>query len=70
MVNIDECLVEKKFCDSSCINILTKDPDSPATVFTNTSSFVGVNAVVEFQCECKLEPDIKCLNGGTRVGDK
>ncbi|KAE8744365.1 hypothetical protein FOCC_FOCC009018 [Frankliniella occidentalis] len=68
MVNIDECLVEKNFCESSCTNYLSKST-TPYAVYTNTSSFVGVNAVVDPVCQCMPEPEIHCLNGGTRIGD-
>lgn len=69
MVGIDECLVEKTFCESSCTNILSKST-TPYAVYTNTSSFVGVNAVVDPACECQPNPEIHCLNGGTRIGDR
>lgn len=69
MVNIDECMVEKTYCESSCSNILNKSP-IPYAVFTNTSSFVGVRAVVDPVCQCMPEPEIRCLNGGTRIGDR
>ncbi|KAG8237691.1 hypothetical protein J437_LFUL017859 [Ladona fulva] len=68
MVSIDECLVEKAICESSCINVLSKS-STPSVVFTNVSSFVGVKAIVDPLCEC-LAPhnEIHCLNGGTPVG--
>lgn len=67
MINIDECLIERAKCgEESCFNFLSKS-STPLTVFTNRTSFVGVNAFNIAQCgECK-KPQIsdKCLNGGT-----
>lgn len=66
MINIDECLIEKAKCESSCVNVLEKS-NIPLSVFTNRTSFVGVNAFVTAQCTCN-EPkhsERVCLNGGT-----
>jgi len=66
MVNIDECLIEKLKCESSCTNELIKST-VPYMIYSNTSSFVGVNAFVQAQCVCEaLPPASPCLNGGTR----
>lgn len=66
MVNIDECLIERLKCESSCINELHKS-SVPYMIYSNTSSFVGVNAFVQAQCSCELPPVmLPCLNGGTR----
>nr|CAD7576152.1 unnamed protein product [Timema californicum] len=68
MVNIDECLMEKVFCETeSCTNFLNKS-NVPYAVYTNTSSFVGVRAVVDPLCNCKVKERPICLNGGTPVG--
>lgn len=68
MIGVDECLQEKVHCESSCSNTLSKS-DVPYSVFTNTTSFVGVRAVVEAQCVCKV-PEVLCLNGGTQLSDR
>lgn len=65
MVNIDECLIERNKCESSsCTNILHKS-NVPLLVYTNTTSFVGVNAFIHAECACSAPPSLKCLNGGT-----
>ncbi|XP_066996058.2 DE-cadherin [Anabrus simplex] len=70
MVNIDECLQEKVFCgEKSCANFLVKR-DEPAAVYTNTSSFVGVHAVIKPFCSCTPTERFVCLNGGTLLGDR
>jgi len=68
MVSIDECLVEKLYCESSCTNFLNKSK-VPSAVYTNTTSFVGVRAVVDPLCTCDSQQKIVCHNGGTPVGD-
>ncbi|XP_050545953.1 DE-cadherin isoform X3 [Daktulosphaira vitifoliae] len=70
MVNIDECLVEKLYCESSCTNFLNKS-NEPAAVFTNTTSFVGIRAIIKpfCQCEQRLPSVITCFNGGTPTTD-
>lgn len=69
MINIDECLVEKLYCNASCTNFLKKS-NVPSPVYTNTTSFVGVGAVVDPLCTCELTERIICHNGGTPVGNK
>ena len=71
MVRIDECLREKKHCDSSCRNKLMTS-SIPYTIYTNTSSFVGVEAYVQPVCSCELPLEKEsacnpnpCLNEGT-----
>lgn len=70
MINIDECLVERVHCEGvgSCSNVLHKS-SVPAQVFTNRTSFVGVNAFVQAECVCQSTaaavPQLSCLNGGT-----
>lgn len=64
MINIDECLIEKIKCESSCSNVLHKS-NVPLLVYTNTTSFVGVNAFIQAECVCKVPTPIFCLNGGT-----
>ncbi|KAL7052566.1 hypothetical protein ACKWTF_004912 [Chironomus riparius] len=66
MINIDECLIEKAKCESSCMNVLEKS-NIPLSVYTNRTSFVGVNAFVRTECKC-FEPkhgEPVCYNGGT-----
>lgn len=66
MINIDECLIERAKCESSCINVLEKS-NVPLSVYTNRTSFVGVNAFVTAHCACH-EPkrgEPVCYNGGT-----
>lgn len=65
LVNIDECLFEKLHCNDSCRSILNTS-NVPYSVYTNTTSFIGVRAIVEPQCTCHVaEPNVSCLNGGT-----
>jgi hypothetical protein len=67
MISIDECLIEKASCESSCTNFLAKS-NVPSTVYTNKTSFVGVHAVVDPMCTCTVPEPLVCLNGGTPVG--
>ncbi|XP_021942527.1 DE-cadherin isoform X2 [Zootermopsis nevadensis] len=67
MINIDECLIEKASCETSCTNFLTKS-NVPSAVYTNTTSFVGVRAVVDPMCTCSVPEPLVCLNGGTPIG--
>ncbi|KAK0161393.1 hypothetical protein PV327_009868 [Microctonus hyperodae] len=67
LVNIDECLFEKLHCNNTCRNTLNIST-IPYAVYTNTSSFVGVRAIVDPQCKCELPQSIVCLNGGTIIG--
>lgn len=69
MVNIDECLIEKYKCESSCTNILHKS-NVPLLVYTNTTSFVGVNAFTQAECVCLPRRRNVCLNGGTANDDE
>ncbi|XP_066595703.1 DE-cadherin isoform X2 [Prorops nasuta] len=69
LVNIDECLFEKVHCNSSCRNFLNASV-VPYPVYTNTSSFVGIRAVVDPVCKCEAPGPIVCMNGGTRNGDR
>lgn len=64
MININECLNET-ICGSfsSCTNILDISRE-PAVVFTNKTSFVGVNAVVDPVCDAVVKPTVECFNGG------
>jgi hypothetical protein len=67
MINIDECLIERAKCESSCYNKLEKS-NTPLAVFTNRTSFVGVDAFVSAVCECKdtsRRGEPICYNGGT-----
>ena len=68
LVNIDECLFEKLHCNNcrSYLNASTV----PYSVYTNTSSFVGVRAVVDPQCTCHVAEPIVCLNGGTPLAER
>ncbi|XP_067631641.1 DE-cadherin isoform X2 [Eurosta solidaginis] len=70
MVNIDECLIEKYRCESSCTNTLHKS-NIPYMIYSNTSSFVGVTAFIEWHCVCEARLSVPyCLNGGTpRIGE-
>lgn len=52
MINVDECMQERIMCESSCANELKKSNVS-APVFTNTTSFIGINAYVQPVCECR-----------------
>jgi len=69
MIRVDECLTERLHCESSCTNELVIE-DKALQVFTNTSSFVGVNASIVPNCICqsdlptKCEPN-PCFNQGT-----
>ncbi|XP_012283328.1 DE-cadherin [Orussus abietinus] len=69
LINIDECLFEKLHCNNSCRSILNAS-SVPYPVYTNTSSFVGVRAVVDPQCICHVADPIVCLNGGTPSADR
>ncbi|XP_076295603.1 DE-cadherin isoform X2 [Lasioglossum baleicum] len=69
LVNIDECLFEKQHCNNSCRSYLNAST-IPYAVFTNTSSFVGVRAVVDPQCTCHVAEPIVCLNGGTPMTER
>lgn len=69
LVNIDECLFEKQHCNTSCRSYLNAST-IPYAVFTNTSSFVGVRAVVDPQCTCHVAEPIVCLNGGTPIAER
>ncbi|XP_061519659.1 DE-cadherin [Anopheles gambiae] len=70
MVGIDECIEEGRNCELSCKNTLYKS-NVPIAVYTNTSSFVGVNAFVQAECVCEApSPSLTCLNGGFLVNDR
>ncbi|XP_070519670.1 DE-cadherin isoform X2 [Cardiocondyla obscurior] len=69
LMNIDECLFERTHCNNSCRNFLNAST-VPYTVYTNTSSFVGVRAVVDPQCTCHVAEPIVCLNGGTPLKER
>ncbi|XP_053663837.1 DE-cadherin-like [Anopheles marshallii] len=70
MVGIDECIEEGRNCELSCKNTLYKS-NVPIAVYTNTSSFVGVNAFVQAECVCEVAPPaLTCLNGGFLVNDR
>ncbi|XP_011700823.1 PREDICTED: DE-cadherin isoform X2 [Wasmannia auropunctata] len=69
LMNIDECLFEKLYCNNSCRNFLNTST-VPYVVYTNTSSFVGVRAVVDPQCTCHVAEPIVCLNGGTPLAER
>ncbi|XP_017889849.1 DE-cadherin isoform X2 [Ceratina calcarata] len=69
LVNIDECLIEKLHCNNTCRSFLNVST-IPYSVYTNTSSFVGVRAVVDPQCTCHVAEPIVCLNGGTALPDR
>jgi Cadherin cytoplasmic region/Laminin G domain len=64
MINIDECIIERYKCESSCSNVLHTS-NVPLAVYTNTTSFVGVNAFIQAECVCHAKVPLKCLNGGT-----
>jgi len=55
MIKVDECLYEGVNCPDSCFNDLVIS-EVPFAVMTNTTSFVGVNAVVKPECGCPV-PD-------------
>lgn len=65
MISISECFDEDK-CEGkkSCFNELNIG-DQPAVVFTNKTSFVGVQAIVQAKCGLIEIPANYCLNGGT-----
>jgi len=69
LMNIDECLFEKLHCNNSCRNFLNAST-IPYVVYTNTSSFVGVRAVVDPQCTCHVAEPLVCLNGGTPLAER
>ncbi len=73
MIHIDECIYEGASCPGSCVNYLDI-ADQPVSVFTNTSSFVGVGARVKPFCGCNAPQEKSlsrscdsrpCLNNGT-----
>lgn len=67
MIKIDECLIERNACQggSSCSSMLQYSERTIA-VYTNTTSFVGVEAYEQAVCECLTETlTTSCLNGGT-----
>ncbi|CAG9855473.1 unnamed protein product [Phyllotreta striolata] len=66
MININECLNET-VCgtDNSCTNKLNVNRE-PAVVFTNRTSFVGVNAYVDPVC-ASIPRNEGCLNGGVLI---
>ncbi|KAH8362009.1 hypothetical protein KR200_001667, partial [Drosophila serrata] len=69
MVNIDECLIERFKCEASCTNELHKS-SVPYMIYSNITSFVGVNAFVQAECTCEAPLISHCLNGGTaRFGE-
>lgn len=68
MINIDECLIERNKCESSCTNFLHKS-SVPLQVYTNTTSFVGVNAFIQADCVCSIPQQLICQNGGTPFDD-
>lgn len=67
MIGVVACVYEKACPGTSCYNKLTIE-DMPSYVYTNKTSFVGVNAYVEAVCECAPSPPLECHNGGTPVG--
>ncbi|XP_014469556.1 PREDICTED: DE-cadherin isoform X2 [Dinoponera quadriceps] len=69
LVNIDECLFEKLHCNNSCRSYLNAST-VPYPIYTNTSSFVGVRAVVDPQCTCHVAEPLVCLNGGTPLAER
>lgn len=68
MVNIDECLIERAKCENACTNVLHTS-NVPLLVYTNTTSFVSVNAFIQAECACSAAARTVCLNGGTLVND-
>ncbi|XP_075221903.1 DE-cadherin-like [Lycorma delicatula] len=69
MVNIDECMLEKQYCEADCTNFLNKS-NVPSPVYTNTTSFVGVRAIIDPLCNCRIiKKNTVCYNGGTPVGE-
>ncbi|KRT83191.1 Cadherin [Oryctes borbonicus] len=71
MISISECFLEN-VCDagSSCSDHLDIS-EVPATVFTNRTSFVGVNAVIRPVCDCRpFDVYERCHNGGTYIEEK
>ncbi|XP_034179895.1 DE-cadherin [Osmia lignaria lignaria] len=69
LVNIDECLFEKLHCNNSCRSYLNVSTE-PYAVYTNTSSFVGVRAIVDPLCTCHIAEPLVCLNGGTPLAER
>lgn len=72
MINIDECLIERTKCgpEESCSNNLYYS-EVPQQVYTNRTSFIGVNAYDMAECSCKVQSMPKsCLNGGTPYNDR
>lgn len=67
MIDIKACVYETACPGTSCYNKLTIE-DMPSYVYTNKTSFVGVNAYVEAVCECAPQLPIECFNGGTPIG--
>lgn len=67
MIGIVACVYDTACPGTSCYNKLTIG-DMPSYVYTNRTSFVGVDAFIEAVCECAPPPQIECLNGGTPDG--
>jgi len=63
MVSVDECIIEKANCESSCTNFVDIS-NVPANVMTNTTSFVGVYAFANASCTCDTETSGTCPSGG------
>ncbi|XP_065212799.1 DE-cadherin isoform X2 [Planococcus citri] len=61
MINVDECMVESILCEAACVNELKKSNVS-AAVFTNTTSFIGINAYVQPVCDCRPSSRSDCRN--------
>ncbi len=74
MIHIDECLIEGSHCPGqSCANQLDIE-ESPITIYTNKTSFVGVRAITNPVCKCSSVSQVNyyqsctpnpCLNNGT-----
>lgn len=64
MISINECLNDTKCgVQNSCTNDLVIKRE-PAVVFTNQTSFVGVNAFVNAVCDSHSKDIVICYNGG------
>ncbi|XP_050519455.1 DE-cadherin isoform X2 [Diabrotica virgifera virgifera] len=67
MINVNECLNETTCgAENSCTNKLNITRE-PAVVFTNRTSFVGVNAFIDPVCAALPRDVMECFNGGVLI---
>lgn len=71
MIGINECLVEKEFCQGSCTNVMHVKTQ-PYLVNANATALVGVQVENQPECACNARitrqetcQNNTCLNGGS-----